>query len=76
MKNDLEKLPFAPGKLFIVDNYLEAAGVMTAIKSGVSVSTVRRPLPQTQLISESAKQPSTETKREARTASTPAKAYE
>ncbi len=52
MKNDLEKLPFAPGKLLIVDNYLEAVGVMTALKGGISVSAVRRPLAQTQVTSE------------------------
>jgi hypothetical protein len=52
MKNELEKLPFAPGKLFIVDNYLEAVGVMTALKSGISVSAVRRPLAETKVTSE------------------------
>ncbi len=52
MKNDLEKLPFAPGKLFIVDNYLEAVGVMTALKGGISVSAVRRPLEETKVMSE------------------------
>jgi hypothetical protein len=52
MKNELENLPFAPGKLFIVDNYLEAVGVMTALKNGISVSAVRRPLAQTQVMSE------------------------
>jgi hypothetical protein len=49
MKNDLEKLPFAPGKLFIVKNYLEAVGVMTALKAGVAVSSVRRPLAETKV---------------------------
>ena len=49
MKNDLEKLPFAAGKLFIVDNYLEAVGIMTALKSGVAVSAVRRPLGYTKV---------------------------
>lgn len=44
MKNNLEDLPFAPGRLFIVENYLEAIGVMQAIKSGVALETVRRPL--------------------------------
>lgn len=44
MKNKLEDFPFAPGKLFIVDNYLEAIGVMQAIKAGVALETVRRPL--------------------------------
>jgi hypothetical protein len=52
MKNDLEKLPFAPRKLFIVDNYLEAVGVMTALKGGISVSAVRRPLTETRVTSE------------------------
>lgn len=47
MQNDLSALPFASGKLFIIDNYLEAVGVMTAIKAGVAVSTVRRPIGQT-----------------------------
>ena len=44
MRNRLEDLPFSPGKLFIVENYLEAVGVMTALKAGVAVDTVRRPL--------------------------------
>ncbi len=47
MRSDLTALPFAPGKLFIVDNYLEAAGVMMALKAGVAVSSVRRPLADT-----------------------------
>jgi hypothetical protein len=52
MKNDLRMLPFAPGKLFIVNNYLEAVGVMIALKAGVAVSSVRRPLAETNVISE------------------------
>ena len=49
MKNDLARLPFAPGKLFIVENYLEAVGVMTALKAGVALSAVRRPLDYTKV---------------------------
>ena len=49
MKNDLTRLPFAPGKLFIVENYLEAVGVMTALKAGVAPSAVRRPLTHTKV---------------------------
>jgi hypothetical protein len=49
MKNDLEKLPFKAGKLFIVENYLEAAGLMTALRTGVSPSSVRRPLEDTKV---------------------------
>jgi hypothetical protein len=56
MRNDLEALPFAPGKLFVVNNYLEAVGVMTALKAGVAVPSVRRPLAETIVSSESAEQ--------------------
>jgi hypothetical protein len=55
MKNDLKKLPFGQGKLFIVDSYLEAAGLMTALKAGVAPSTVRRPLAETKVSSQPAK---------------------
>lgn len=47
MQNKLEELPFAPGKLFVVDNYLEAVGVMNALKAGVALESVRRPLADT-----------------------------
>jgi len=49
MQNDLEALGFAPGKLFIVDNYLEAVGVMSALRAGVAIETVRRPIPATEI---------------------------
>lgn len=52
MKNELKMLPFAPGKLFIVENYLEAVGIMTALKAGVSPSAVRRPLKNTEVSKE------------------------
>lgn len=44
MKNDLRKLPFKSNKLFIVNSYLEAVGVMTALKAGVSPDITRRPV--------------------------------
>lgn len=47
MRNRLEELPFASGKLFIVDNYLEAAGIMNALRVGVAPESVRRPLART-----------------------------
>ncbi len=50
MKNNLEELPFAPGKLFIVENYWEVVGVMNALKAGVTPESVRRPLAQTKVI--------------------------
>ena len=43
------------GKLFIVENYLEAVGVMTALKAGVAVSSVRRPLEKTKVVCEEVK---------------------
>jgi hypothetical protein len=50
MQNSLEDYPFQPGKLFIVDNYLEAVGVMNALKAGVSVESIRRPLADTRCV--------------------------
>ena len=44
MKNDLETLPWASGQLHIVENYWEAAGVLSALRSGIEPSAVRRPL--------------------------------
>lgn len=50
MRNDLKKLPFKIDKLFIVDNYVEAAGVISVLKSGVTLSSVRRPLRHTNIV--------------------------
>lgn len=47
MKNNLNKLPWANGQFFLVENYWEAAGVMLAIKTGVPPDSVRRPLAKT-----------------------------
>ncbi len=47
MRNSLDQLPFAPGGLITVDNYLEAAGVIAAMKAGVAVPSVRRPIAET-----------------------------
>jgi len=58
MQNKLEELPFAPGKLFVVDNYLEAVGVMNAIKAGVAPESVRRPLAHTTVREENESQES------------------
>ena len=52
MKNRLEELPFAAGKIFFVENYLEAVGMMTALKAGVAPSAVRRPLEATKVLTE------------------------
>lgn len=47
MKNDLRKLPFAPGQLCFVESYLEAAGLIVALKSGIHPESLSRPLRHT-----------------------------
>jgi len=44
MSNDLSAWPFRGDKLFVVDNYLEAAGLLDAMRAGIDPATVRRPL--------------------------------
>jgi hypothetical protein len=44
MKNDLTTLPWSGNQLHVVENYLEALGVMAALKSGVAIDTLKRPL--------------------------------
>ncbi len=43
MRNDLTSLPWAAGQLHVVENYWEAAGVMSAMKAGIAPESVRRP---------------------------------
>ena len=45
MANRLEDLPWQRGQFHPVENYWEAAGVLTALKAGVDPASVRRPLP-------------------------------
>ncbi len=49
MQNDLEALPWASNQLHRVDNYWEAVGVMTALKAGITPSSLRRPLAATKV---------------------------
>lgn len=56
IENDLSTLPWAHDQLHIVDNYLEAVGIMAAIKSGISLGSIRRPLLSTKVISNSYKE--------------------
>jgi hypothetical protein len=44
MRNDFQSLPWAPGQLHVVENYLEAAGVLCALKAGLALDSVRRPI--------------------------------
>lgn len=44
MHNKLSDLPWQQGQLHVVENYWEAAGVMSALKNGITPESVRRPL--------------------------------
>lgn len=44
MKNNLSLLPWKKGQFIQVDNYFEALGVMSAIRSGLSIESIRRPM--------------------------------
>jgi len=52
MHNHLEALPFKRGQLFLVNNYLEAVGVMCALRCGVALDSVMRPIPSTQVLTQ------------------------
>jgi len=43
-RTDLSMLPWAPGKLLYAENYLEACGLLSALRSGVALDALRRPL--------------------------------
>ncbi len=43
MRNDLTILPWQPHQLFVVENYWEAAGVLSALRAGIAPNSVRRP---------------------------------
>lgn len=43
MQNDLFALPWEKGQLHVVENYWEAAGVVAALRAGISPKAVRRP---------------------------------
>jgi hypothetical protein len=47
MRNELDDLPGGRLGVCKVDSYLEAAGVMTALRSGIAIDTVRRPIAAT-----------------------------
>ena len=49
MRNDLEVLPWAAERLYVVENYWEAAGVMAALRAGIAPESVRRPLAGTRV---------------------------
>lgn len=50
MGNDLSELGFSSRGLFVVDSYVEALGLMSALKAGVTVESIRRPLGHTRVV--------------------------
>jgi hypothetical protein len=49
MRCSLEDLPGGCEGLYRVDNYLEAVGLMAALRSGIAVESVRRPIAATRV---------------------------
>lgn len=49
LTNDLHALPGAREGIHHVDSYLEAVGVMTALRGGISLEAVRRPIAATKV---------------------------
>ena len=44
MRNDTAALPWARGQYVAAENYLEAAGMLCAMKAGIAAESIRRPL--------------------------------
>jgi hypothetical protein len=44
MRNDLGALPWRPGHFFKVRTYLEAVGVMVALREGLPIESLKRPI--------------------------------
>lgn len=49
MQNDLAQLPWRNNQFFLAENYLEAAGIVSLLRAGVSIDTVKRPIPETKV---------------------------
>lgn len=49
MKNDLCALPWAKGQFHRASNYLEATGLLAALRAGIAADSTRRPLRKTAL---------------------------
>jgi hypothetical protein len=47
MKNDLDKLPWKPGKFFRAKNYLEVVGYINCLKTGIMPNNLIRPINKT-----------------------------
>lgn len=49
VKNNFSKLPFREGQLHFAANYLEAAGIASSLKAGISIDTLARPFNRTKV---------------------------
>jgi len=49
MNNKLSELPGGTKGVILVDNYLEAAGVLAALRAGISLESIRRPIAATKV---------------------------
>jgi hypothetical protein len=49
MATSLSSLPGASQGIYFVENYLEAAGVLAALRSGIDLASVRRPIHPTKV---------------------------
>jgi hypothetical protein len=49
MTNKMSELPGGTEGVILVDNYFEAAGVLAALRSGISLESVRRPIAATKV---------------------------
>lgn len=52
MKNDYSQYNFNYNKFFIVNTYLEAAGIMQMLKAGITLNTIQRPIQMTEYFNE------------------------
>jgi hypothetical protein len=50
MKNDLSLLPWKKHQFFKASNYLEAVGILTCLKSNISINSIKRPVIYTPVI--------------------------
>jgi len=50
MKNDLDNLPWKPGKFFRAKNYLEVVGIINCLKAGIHPDNLLRPLNATKIL--------------------------
>lgn len=49
LKNDLRQLPWAKGQLIYATDYLQAAGILTALRQGICLESVQRPIQRTRV---------------------------